>query len=249
MRANVLSLFIAIPAYEGVRATCFSALNNLQEELRARRVETSIGVVSNNSLIPDARNRLLAAFLASGRSHALLLDSDVAFNSKTVFDMLQKGRDFVVGAVPLRGVQWELVDDALREGLFPVKNYACRYNIQFADPSHILSGGDGLVEVALAGVAFAVISRTAVERMVAHYPDLLYDTDGITIPGLFQPIIEDRKLIGEDIAFCRRWRDIGGQIWLMPNAPLCHTGPATFEGNFANTLTVRRSEDEHPSLA
>ena len=39
--------------------------------------------------------------------------------------------------------------------------------------------------------------------------------------------------LSEDYAFCQRWRDIGGEVWLDAAARLTHTGPHAFPGNAA----------------
>jgi hypothetical protein len=49
----------------------------------------------------------------------------------------------------------------------------------------------------------------------------------------FEGGIVDGVRLGEDRMFCRRWRDIGGEIHLLPNCTMTHTGPFTFTGNFA----------------
>ena len=41
----------------------------------------------------------------------------------------------------------------------------------------------------------------------------------------FQPAVFDGERKGEDIAFCKRWRKTGGDIWLLVDAPLSHEGP------------------------
>jgi len=39
--------------------------------------------------------------------------------------------------------------------------------------------------------------------------------------------------LSEDYAFCRRWRAIGGEIWLDLNSKLNHSGSYTYRGNAA----------------
>jgi len=41
----------------------------------------------------------------------------------------------------------------------------------------------------------------------------------------------DRRYLSEDYTFCRRWQDIGGDIWLDPSIALNHYGHFCFRGN------------------
>ena len=36
--------------------------------------------------------------------------------------------------------------------------------------------------------------------------------------------------LSEDYAFCRRWRDLGGEIWLDAQGSLTHSGSCDFTG-------------------
>ncbi len=42
---------------------------------------------------------------------------------------------------------------------------------------------------------------------------------------------ETRTYLSEDYAFCRRWRDLGGRIWLDTEGVLTHTGTIDFTGH------------------
>ena len=83
--------------------------------------------------------------------------------------------------------------------------------------------------------------------MIDSYPDLKYEdnasveaserTQRLTkdIPmndysyGLFNPINEDNKNYGEDNSFCKRWRDIGGKIWVDPKMSIGHIGKYNYK--------------------
>jgi hypothetical protein len=69
-----------------------------------------------------------------------------------------------------------------------------------------------------------MIKREVFEKMIIAYPNLRIDQDQLVngkveklghmwnfFDTLFDP--EKRTYLGEDFAFCKRWRDIG---WYMP---------------------------------
>lgn len=235
-RQAKVSILAAVPAYGGVAGTCVTSIVALQAEAAKQGILVGLSVLNGCSYIPHARTVLLETFLAGDWTHVLMLDSDVQFRAETVFEMLEKDRDFVVAPVPLRGVQWNQVEMAREQGLRPLQKFGCRYNIEFASEEIIVE--DDLIRVRFAGVAFALIKRSAIEQMVATYGDVVYEQDSSTFHGLFHPLIVNRKLLPEDYAFCWRWSNLGGDIWLYANAPVGHWGPAHFAGNLASVLNL-----------
>ena len=231
-----VSILAAIPAYGGVEGTCVTSIVQLQAEAAKRGIIVGLSIVNGCSYVPHARTQLLSALLEGDWTHVLMLDSDVEFRAGTVLEMLDKNRDFVVAPVPIREVQWEWIELARERGLEPLKDFGCRFNIQFASEQIVVE--DDLIRVCYAGVAFALIKRSAIQRMVDHYTDVAYELGKNTFHGLFHPLIVDRRMLPEDYAFCWRWTNLGGEIWLYPNAPVCHTGPARFAGNLASLLKL-----------
>lgn len=117
---------------------------------------------------------------------------------------------------------------------------------------------NGFVEVSEIGTGFLMIKKVALLRMMRHYPDAYFATD---IPGLkdadqkaqaarlhhfwtfFDTMIHpvSRRYLSEDYAFCQKYRDAGGKIYLYLDATVSHTGPYTFVGNLYRTLSVEGS--------
>jgi hypothetical protein len=42
---------------------------------------------------------------------------------------------------------------------------------------------------------------------------------------------DTKRYLSEDYAFCRRWQELGGEVWLDPIVKLDHIGHYTFNGN------------------
>jgi hypothetical protein len=47
------------------------------------------------------------------------------------------------------------------------------------------------------------------------------------------------RYLFEDYAFCRRWRDIGGKIWVELQCNLLHLGQHHFRGDLAESLRLQ----------
>jgi hypothetical protein len=102
------------------------------------------------------------------------------------------------------------------------------------------------------GVAFAdrlhVHQARCLHADDTEIPELKYTPDGP--PGhpqahlhwLFSDCMVDPdsgRYLSEDYAFCRRWRDIGGKIWVDRNCKLLHLGQHNFGGDLAESLRLQ----------
>ena len=48
------------------------------------------------------------------------------------------------------------------------------------------------------------------------------------------------RYLSEDYAFCRRWRDIGGKVFIDINSKLDHQGQHVWRGNFRAHLDATK---------
>jgi hypothetical protein len=105
----------------------------------------------------------------------------------------------------------------------------------------------GFVKVRYAGTGFLMIRRVAIERMCARYPQLQYKRDHSLDAAvcsdrrfaLFECMIgEDGTYLSEDFAFCKRWTEMGGDIWADLGSKLNHVGPMAFCGDLSSQFAV-----------
>ena len=99
---------------------------------------------------------------------------------------------------------------------------------------------DNLIRLLDGGTGFMCIRRDTIQQMFDKHPEFKYNNDLNIDPkfeqymyALFDCIIdpESRRYLSEDYTFCRRWQDMGGEIWLDPRVALNHSGHYTFRGN------------------
>ena len=84
---------------------------------------------------------------------------------------------------------------------------------------------------------FLKITRKAVQRFILAYPDLCYGDACNPCVDLFNHGAHKRVWYGEDYAFSRNWRDIGGEIVIIPDLNISHhTTEAEYKGNFHHYL-------------
>lgn len=227
MRRKVV---IAIPAYAGtVRVETMQAIDGDAQALRAQGIEVEIISRPGLALIALARALLVADFLAGDGTDLVFVDADVYGEPGALAKLVSHPVDFVAGVIPTRREPVEFTVNSLP---YPV------------------TWNGGLLEVGMVGAAFMRITRAALERMVAAYPESAFSLEGwgpkAQAPegkawALFDPVPGNPRYLGEDFSFCLRWRMIGGQVWVDPNVTLHHVGDRTFSGNFAEWLNEQRA--------
>lgn len=215
-------LMIATPMSGG--GLCDQAYAQGLADLRVHCAQAGIPLATvflrGESDVQQARNRCMAHFLASDCSHLLFVDADIGFSVDAVLRLMAHNQP-VVGA--------SYAKKAPGETQFAVSIF----------PSGEVTPA-GLVEVNGLPGGFLMIQRNAAERMAGAYAALAYEpkdgdpsADGWRghLINLFGEELSDRTRWSEDIAFCRRWRAIGGRVWLDPHILLEHWGMARFAGH------------------
>ena len=245
--ANSPFIFLATPCYGGQLNVYYArGVLNLQDACRERGVGLHVELMGGDALIPRARSRLAAQFLAHPQAtHLMFIDADIGFAPDNVFRLLDAGRDVVGAVYPLKHIDWEKARAAAQAGVADLQAAALGYVVRFAPtPDKSVNVQDGFAEVSYAGSGFLLIARRALQRLVDAHPELTAKmgdmADGRTEQAVmvFETMIEPEtgQYLSEDYAFCRRWRDLGGQIWADFEARLTHVGHAAYTGALIQAL-------------
>ena len=241
-------LKIMTPCFGG-QVTALYANSLLKLSLAAQKRGLKFGwrLLAGDALITRARAECVALFLEeSAATHLLFIDADIGFEPEQAFRLLDYDADVVAAAYPLKGIDWEAVKTAIAAGVRNPEAAAMRYCPNFGDDEEIHAERD-FARVSRAGAGFLMIRRAALLRLCAAYPQLRYRrihalpdplNDSPHRAALFDPMIDrdSGEYLGDDIAFCRRWTDIGGEIWLDLHSRLTHVGPMAFEGDLFRQL-------------
>ena len=244
---------ILTPCFGGmVTSEYATSMVKLAAGISTLGMKAKINIWPAPSLITRARNEALAQFLSDKTlTHIVWIDADIGFEPESVFRLLLLGRDVVAGAYPQKRY-WEIPPEVSAK-LSAAERAAAqlRYPVNGvgADGSMLplVVDDEGLIEVAEAPAGFMCIRRSVLERMITEYPDLKYVPDGPPDPvkqahcyRFFDVMVEPEtgRYLSEDFAFCRRWRDVGGKIFVDVTARLRHVGTHVFSGDFSETLRV-----------
>ncbi len=189
--------------------------------------ETRLVIRAGDSLVTRARNVLATTFLESGFSDMIMVDDDVAWQEGALPRMIAHPVEVVAGAYPARG---DNVDPPFV--MRPIQTPGCEI---FFDKDI------GLIEVEGVGGGFLRVTRTAIERLAEARKDRWYEDT--TAPGMkiidffdFDMRPETHQYFSEDYTFCRRFREIGGKVWVDPELTLFHSGPKAFVGCLGDWL-------------
>ena len=190
-------------------------------------IKVDVNILNGCPYLPVARNTLVAMFMKDKDATDLFfIDADVGFDASAVLKILERPEGIVAGIYPLKR----------DEGGYPVK-------IKTIDGVPI--GRNGLVEAELLPTGFMRITRICFESMEREYPELKYEPNVVNVAGADVAEVYDFFNMGslgssewttEDFAFCQRWTDIGGQLWVMPDIDFTHTGNKAFTGNYYKHL-------------
>jgi hypothetical protein len=235
---RTLHVMVASPCFGGMVGQGYmkSVLDLLLHGVRGG-LAVSVELLGHDSLIPRARNALVARFLDHATAtHLLFVDADIAFEPAQVLRMLALEEDVVAGMYPLKLLDWEAAGARPGE---PPHAAALRY-LGVPCTGAERAARDGFVTAEYAGTGFMLLRRAALERMAACYPETRYSVAhtaaapdrSVNQYALFDCMIapDTRAYLSEDYAFCHRWRAIGGRIWLDTQGRLDHAGAFTFAG-------------------
>ncbi|HTV37220.1 MAG TPA: hypothetical protein VMF12_12385 [Xanthobacteraceae bacterium] len=250
--SSPINLVVATPCFGGQISVAYAAsLLKLQTALRAYRgLNLKVLFKDGDALITRARASLISQFLDDkDATHLLFVDADIGFEPAQVLRLIQYGADMCAAVYPIKLIDWEKVRSTIQSARPNPAAAALRYVFEVDDASAVIEKS-GFVKVRYAGTGFLMIRRAALEKMRARYPQLRYKRDHSIDAAmesdnrfaLFECMIaEDGTYLSEDFAFCKRWTDMGGEIWADLDSKLTHVGPMTFRGDLSSQFAAAAS--------
>ena len=248
MPAPASFLYVATPCFGGnLNLHYVQSLLALQDACRARGVGLHVEMVGGDALIPRARSCLAAGFLAHPEAtHLMFIDADIGFSAEHVFRLLRADKDLIGGVYPVKRFDWDKVRAAAKADAPDLMAAALGYVLRFLPtPNNSVDVNDGLAQVSYVGTGFMMIRRAALARLCDAHPELRADMrDVVGSPAateavmVFETMIEPETghYLSEDYAFCRRWRDLGGEIWADVETRMNHVGHAVYTGSLMQAL-------------
>lgn len=188
-----------------------------------------------DSLTTRASQGLVTQFLGHPTAtHLLFINGNIGFWPDQVYRLLKFDANITAAAVPR---------DHLNRAL-PAKaeenNETSPFD--FEPERSTPSPRDGFVKSTYAGTGLMLIKRGALQTMIQKYGELRYRSEFGTAPddprywsyALFNCMIEGDKgrFLSGDESFCKRWTDMGGEVWVDLESALKGLGPKTTPDSF-----------------
>ncbi len=238
------SVFIATPTRGGVSPNYASTIWRIlrDEEID---VEASLEVLDVQQWGEDlvrVRSRFVSYFLnQTSATHLLFLDSDIEMLPKTLRGMLASTKDFVACPYPKRdSIDFARVRATSSE--IPSEAVAYRYSVRLLNDALSVEPG-GCADVEAMPLGCALLTRAMCQAMSEEYNELGFDDVGHgPSVALFQLVLENRNLLSEDYSFCKRYRSMGGHVYMYlgDGSPVNHMGEHRYVGN-VESFGLRRS--------
>tara|TARA_Y100000114_G_scaffold156774_1_gene185200 strand:+ start:1133 stop:2041 length:909 start_codon:yes stop_codon:yes gene_type:complete len=246
-------IMVCTPVHSDTSMHYTQSVLKFQQDCMQRQILVSFTLMKS-SLVTQGRNLCVAEMLnhPDNYTHLLFIDSDIDFQSKTIFTMLEKDKDVISCVYPMKTFDWKKVWRRLneKEGAInnadDLMNAGYTFPVKVEDPS-MIQVSDGLAEVTHAPTGCMLIKRNVLERMIKQYPELEIFQPTIingkeekkdNMFNLFDTIHDPstKRYFGEDFGFCQRWADMGGKIYVYVNDYITHVGEYQYSGRFFDDL-------------
>ncbi len=251
-------IMVCTPCHSEVSMHYTQAVLKFQIECMKRNILVSFSLLKS-SLVTQGRNLCVAEFLNHEDHYdwLLFIDSDIDFNSETIFKMLKADKDIIACPYPMKMFDtdrmWNKIHKTdivkTEKDLLPA---GYMYPIKIG--KNELTMENGVIEVSHAPTGCMLIKRTVIEKLIEKHPELkIYQPTVINgkevekenFYNLFDTLhdIETKRYFGEDFGFCQRWTDIGGKVYIYAMDYITHIGDHQYCGRFYDMLTGLKRVD------
>ncbi len=235
-----ISLYVGGPVAHEMHPRNTMGLMTLQRECGKAGIPFKWKIVHGSSILPDARNIVCAQFLESDATHLFMVDADIEFQGIDVLRAIVTGKDIVGLPCAKRQANFELAAEVLRKyPEIPGSNLPAYIGGMNFLPLNEKTQPepDMTLKVTHVGTGAMVVSRKALEKFIAFYPDRWYKN---TITGQdlkeffrFWTNPETKEQWGEDYGFCVDMRNAGVDVHVLIDAKTIHYGSFGFEADFS----------------
>jgi|TARA_R110000822_G_C15190372_1_gene481295 hypothetical protein len=243
------SLFVATPVHSEVSIHYAQALLELQKVCMSKKIPIAFQLMKS-SLVTHGRNMCVSAFLESGLTHLLFIDSDISFEPESIMKLVAADKGVISIPYPLKSMMWEKVLEKIQKGdiktVSDLESAAVAYPLKIENQEDITMS-KGIMEVTHAPTGCMLIKRSVFDTLITTHGHLFINQKAIMngkvvdrpymynfFDTLFNP--EDHTYLGEDYAFCKRWSETGGKCYALTTESITHTGEHNYKGRFMDEL-------------
>lgn len=229
-----MKIFVAIPSGSS-RIYTHTVLKLLELDRLCKNNNIDLDIVFENgtSIVHHARNILVSQFInCTNDDYILFIDDDIEFEPINIIEMIATNCDVISGIYPYKRYNWNKIINVARLSINDnidrtneIKNCGLYYT--FTNPENNLEFEvkKEPVEVEGVGTGCLLIKRSVVIKMLESMKERSkYVLNDNEYYRLFDIEIENGVMVSEDFWFCRRWREIGGRVYIATWAKCAHWG-------------------------
>ena len=169
--------------------------------------------------VSNARATMLSKALDVKADIIVFIDHDVSWQPQDLLKLIETESDVVAGTYRFKHDEVEYMGALIPD----------------SDGKPIVRKDGLLAHSAPAG--FLKITKNVVNRFISAYPELTYGDKFSPYIDLFNHGAHKGVWYGEDYAFCRNWKDAGGDVYIMPDLDIDHhSKAAVYPGNYHKFL-------------
>ena len=214
-------VFMFVPGFgQIISAATFMTTHAVQQAFAQKSIAGSVSTLS----FPDiAELRSMATTIwydtMPDVQYLLFIDSDMGFAPDMILDMMH-------------------FDEPIVGAIYPQRNLPTSWAGSGTGERETQRRGN-FMEVEGVGMGCTLIRRDVIATMIAKFPELvdtkialqpyakiLQSAGANRLVRVFDKMtIPDRGCVSEDLSFCIRWRQCGGQVWAAVGYRISHVGP------------------------
>lgn len=236
-------ILICVPAYgQTMMAQTAESLYSTAQWLSQEKIPNRLSWYSAAD-IEDVRNLFVTVWYDGHPqfSHLLFVDSDNGFHPMLIRDMLRFNK-------PLMGV------------LYAKRRMPASVVGTVHEGHSIKDVVSGFIKATGIGCGVMMISRQVIKTMLEKMPELID-----SIPSTLSEATPDLKLkriirvfdkirdgnlrLSEDMSFCHRWRECGGEIWANVDHRISHVGPFDYAIRYQGVLEAKAAAQKEQDAA
>lgn len=215
-----MKVVFATPSLSGPTAPYIKSLEQSIPLITAAGWEEGYVQELQNPYISAARAIMTRKALDAKADVVVYLDYDLSWDARDLLTLLESDADVVAGTYRYKKPEVEYMGEIISNA--------------HGTP---LVRKDGCIAMNWVPAGFLKVTKNALQKFMRAYPELLYGERDSPSVDLFNHGAHKGVWYGEDVAFCRNWRAIGGEVWLTPNLNINHhTVKEVFNGNMHEFL-------------
>jgi|HubBroStandDraft_5_1064220.scaffolds.fasta_scaffold223059_1 hypothetical protein len=233
-------VFMFVPGFgQIISAATFMTTHAIQQAFAQKSIAGSVSTLS----FPDiAELRSMATTIwydtMPDVQYLLFIDSDMGFDPNMVLDMMH-------------------FDEPIVGAIYPQRNLPTSWAGSGTGERETQRRGN-FMEVEGVGMGVTLIRRDVVSIMLQKFPELvdtkialqpyakiLQSAGANRLLRLFDKMtIPERGVVSEDLSFCIRWRQCGGQVWAAVGYRISHVGPYDYGACYLEHVGQQQAIEE-----